>query len=173
MKIFEKMWWIFGLLTIGCYFLNPYIGLFALFPLGTTFITFCVFVNIKMRNKKVVAKQTEVIEKINGKVNIVKENFPFKEKLEKVARVQKKILSKIMYVWVILFGLINVFPITIIWILASGNLGVEAKYTTHLIIWSETNIYSTSITLLILGIIFSVLTCVSSFSRLLTLERKF
>lgn len=62
--------------------------------------------------------------------------------------------------------MINVFTEIIIWLLAIGNLGIATKYTTPFILFSENNVYSASIILLILGVLFSILTCISSFSKL-------
>ena len=173
MKIFEKMWWVFGLFMICSYLLNPYVGFFSLFPIVTTFITFCAFVNIKSRNKKTVAKQAEFVENIYEDAKILNSDIPIADVLEKSARITKKITSIVMYVWLIIFGLINVFVETMIWFLASGNLKLDAKYVTPWIIWSEPGLYNISIMLLVSGIWFSVLTCVASWLRLSSLMKEF
>jgi len=74
---------------------------------------------------------------------------------------------------IIIFGIINVFAKIFIWFLAFGNFEINAGYTTLFILFSENNLYSLSIILLILGGFFSILTCISSFLKLKILSKEF
>lgn len=173
MKKFANIWWIFGILTIICYFFNPYIGLFSIFSIASYIITFCIIINVKSRNKKTVEKQVEIISTINEKNQILKENDAIETIIANTAKITKKYMSIISYIWIIIFGMINVFVEIIIWLLASGNLGIVAKYTTPFVLFSENDVYSASIILLMLGVLFSILTCISSFSKLRILSKEF
>ncbi len=173
MEMFAKIWWVFGILTVLCYFFNPYIGLFSLFSIISTFLTFCLFVNIRGRNKKTVDKQVKTVSIFNEEIQIIKDNNVIKKTLETIARVTKKYMSIMCHFWIIVFGMINVFVEIIIWLLASGNLGIKATYTTPFIVFSDSNIYNASIILLIFGVLFSILTCISSFIRLRILSKEF
>lgn len=173
MEMFAKIWWVFGILTVLCYFFNPYIGLFSLFSIISLFITFCVFINIRVRNKKTIVKQGKIISEFNDKSQFIENNGAFERMVEKTAQMSKKYISIINYAWIIVFGMINVFVEIIIWLLASGKLGIKATYTTPFIIFSDSSIYNASLILLILGVLFSILTCISSFIRLRILSKEF
>lgn len=158
---------------ILCYFFNPYIGLFSLFSIVTIFITFCMIINVKYRNKNTVNKQKEIIGNLNRKTDFIKNEESFFNKMETITIVSKRVISIFSYVWIVIFGLINIIVELVIWLLASGNLGIESKFVTPLILFSKANIYNISIVLLILGMIFGILTCILSFKRLLSLSKNF
>ena len=155
LNLFGKSWWVFGLLNILCCFFNPYIGLFSLFPIAGNFIMFCIIVNVKVRTRKKLSS------------NFSNEIYRESNTLLKISNTTKKALTLGGYFCSVFFFLINTLVSLCVWALASGNLGdLAPKFCTPFIIWSEQNLLSISMVLLIASIVLSFVNCIAVIIRI-------
>lgn len=136
MKIFGRLWWLFGLVDVAATFLNPYVGFFGLFNIVALFCTFCLDINLIARERELKRNRG------NGFVNI-----------------QYKSLIFLAYFISVIFFLLKIFVSLVIFALAYSQKKVAAPYQ----IWSNPDLMS--IILLIVGIIFSVLSLISYICR--------
>ena len=145
-------WFFFLILSAACAFFNPYVGLFSVFNIAELIIFFCYDAVAKSRFNLSYFKKDEGTD--------------YTKQLDKAAR---RIAASWCVVSVVLFVITSVVN-ALVWALASGTLGEEAKIVAVLdVIPDEIGLGFTkrhaSIALLAAGIIFNLIAVILVFFR--------
>ena len=136
MKLFGRLWWVFGLLDLTANLLNPYVGIFALFNGVAIGFIFCLNINLAVREKEL---------NRNPDNRFVKPQF--------------KMLTITAYIISVIFLIMKIF----VSIVSFFAFYIEKKFAAPFQLWSNPNLMS--IILLALEIILIILSCISYIFR--------